>query len=248
MKTKIFQIGYRETTEPYWSDGLYDAVQVGTGATFLPHRDTECEGSIAEWNPIYCETTGMYWIWKEGSKDLDIVGQCQYRRRLKFDDAGEVEKIFNSYDCIAPVPLNGVPVWKQYAYCHDEEDLIIAESVIREKYPEYLDPWNTFIRNGRVLFYSASFVMRKEDFNDYCSFFFGFAEEFLKRKGWDTVEKALEAVGNGIAAGKRGKARGRGYQAFVLGFLNERLLTMFILSRFKADRIRTVPYYKLEGV
>lgn len=248
MRTRIFQIAHRQIDEPLWFDGLYDAVQTGSGDTFCPHRDTECEGSISALNKIYCEGTGTYWIWKEGSKDLDIVGQCQYRRRLRFKDAEEVENIFKNYDCIMPEPLRFGSVWEQYARCHSRDDMVLAEQIVNEMFPEFSEGFNTYIKRGRTLFYSSSYVMRKADFDDWCCFWFSFCDEFLKRKGWSTTEDAKAAVRAEMDAGSRGSLRGVDYQAEVLGFLGERFLTMWVLTRFERERILTVPYVKFDGV
>lgn len=245
--TKIYQIGHRSTTEPYWLNDLYDAVQVGTGDRFLPHRDTECEDSIAEWNPIYFEETGVFYVWKECPDEVDYVGITQYRRRLAFDDQQEVEKIFKNYDCILPTPLRmGCSVYYQYQFCHSQADIGLAEKIIYEKYPEFKEGWDAFVKKGNLLYYSSSYVMRRKDFDDWCSFFFGFCEEFRARKGWDTVEKAKADVKVEMDSGRRGKARGVDYQCAVFGFLQERLLTMWCRTRFQ--KIKEVPFVKFEGV
>lgn len=248
MRTRIFQISVREIEEPVWLNELYDAVQVGSGATFCPHRDSECEGSISQWNPLYYEQTGTFWVWKEGSKDLDIVGLCQYRRRLKFKDAAEVEKIFERFDCIVPEPLFLGSVYEQYARCHSRADMVLAEQIVKEKYPEFSDGFNAYIKRGNVLYYSASYVMRKKDFDDWCCFWFGFCDEFRRRRGWDTPGKAKADVQAEMDAGLRGKARGADYQGAVFGFLQERMLTMWVRTRFPRERIAEVPFVKFDGV
>ena len=247
MRTKIYQIAHREIDEPLWNDDLYDSVQVGNAEQFANHRDTECEGSIAEWNPIYYEETGTYWLWKEGSKDLDIVGQCQYRRRLKFVDQTEVEKIIKNYDCILPTPLKmNCSVYQQYCVCHSSSDMELAEKIINETFKEYSEGWDAYVKKGRVLYYSASYVMQKKDFDEWCEFFFSFCEEFLRRKGWNTPEKAKSGVEKEIKRGVRRGSRGVDYQCAVFGFLQERLLTMWVRTKFK--NIYEIPYTKFDGV
>jgi len=245
--TKIWIIGQRQTTEPYWDSDLYQPLQVGSGKTFLPVRDNTGD-NIAELNPIYCEMTGVYWIWKNA--DLtDYVGICQYRRRLPFKDAAEVENIFKSSDVIAAEPLRvGGSLYEQYARCHCRADMELTERIIREKYPEYAKGFDAYIKRSGSLFYSNGFILRRQDFLDYCDFYFGFAAEFRKRRGWDTVEKAVSDVEAEMIRGERKKSRGLGYQSFVLGFLSERMLTLFLLTRFGPKRIKTVQYKKYEGV
>lgn len=245
--TKIWILGQRETTEPYWDSDLYQPLQVGSGKTFLPVRDNTGD-NIAELNPVYCEMTGIYWIWKNA--DLtDYVGICQYRRRLQFKGAEEVEKIFKSFDAIAAEPLRlSVTPYEQYARCHNRGDIQLAEQVVKDCFPEYAKAWDEYMKKGRLLFYSNGFVMRRQDFLDYCDFYFGFAAEFRKRKCWDSVEKARSDIEGEMIRGERKKTRGLDYQSFVLGFLSERMLTLFLLTRFGLKRIKTVQYKKYEGV
>lgn len=247
MRTKIFQITHRQIDEPLWDNELYDSVQVGFNPQFANHRDTECEGSIAEWNPVYCEQTGTFWVWKEGSKDLDIVGVMQYRRRLKFVDQAEVEKIFNNYDCILPTPLKlNISVYQQYCVCHNRGDMELAEEIIKEKFKDLSEGWDAYVKNGKVLYYSSSYVMRKEDFDAWCAFYFAFAEEFIRRKGWGSVDAAKSQIRAQMNAGSRRSSRGLDYQSLVLGFLAERLLTMWVKTKFK-NRYE-MPYSKFDGV
>ena len=245
--TKIWLIGHRKTTEPYWETELYQPIQIGTGVTFLSIRDNTGD-NIAEWNKAYCEMTGVYWIWK--NTDLpDYVGICQYRRRLPFKDAAEVEKIFKSSDVIAAEPLKmGKTPYEQYSHCHNVADMETAEEVIKQKFPEYANGFDAYIKKGNTLFYSNGFVMRRQDFLDYCDFFFGFAQEFRKRRGWDTLEQEMSDIEGEMIRGERAKTRGLGYQSEVFGFMSERMLTLFLLTRFGMKRIKTIPYKKYEGV
>ena len=253
MKSKTVQIyvlGYRETTEPYPDNEIYTPLEVGSWKRKKPlfeMRDTQGD-NIGEWNPIYCEMTGIYEIYQ--NTDIpDIIGCCQYRRRLLFKDAAEVENIFKSSDAIAAEPLM-LPVapYEQYARCHNRGDMELAEQVVKDCFPEYAKAWDAYMKKGNTLFYSNGFVMRRQDFLDYCDFYFGFAEEFRKRKGWDTVEKARSDIEGEMIRGERKKTRGLDYQSFVLGFLSERMLTLFLLTRFGMQGIKTVKYQKLEGI
>lgn len=246
-RVKIWIIGHRPTTEPYWENELYQPLQVGEGKDFLTLRDNQGD-NIASWNKVYCEMTGVY----EVAKNLelpDYVGICQYRRRLQFKDSEEVEKIFESFDAIAAKPLKmGMTPFEQYAKCHNRGDIELAGRIIKDKYPEYAKGFDRHIMNGNTLFYSNGFVLRTKDFLDYCNFFFGFASKFCKRKGWDTPDKAVADIEGEMIRGERRKSRGLGYQSLVLGFLSERMLTLFLLTRFGEKRIKKVDYLKLEGV
>ena len=247
---QIYILGHRETTEPYPDNEIYTPVECAASyhqKHLFNIRDNQGD-NIGEFNKVYCEMTGVY----EVAKNLElpsIIGICQYRRRLKFGSAEEVEKVFESFDAIAAEPLKmGMSPYDQYAKCHNRGDMELVEKIIREKYPEYLKGFDRYIKNGNTLFYSNGVILRREDFLDYCGFYFGFAEEFRKRKGWDSVDKAVSDIEDEMIKGERKKTRGLSYQSLVLGFLSERLLTLFLLTRFGVERIKTVKYEKYEGV
>lgn len=243
--TRIWIIGHRHTEEPYWDNELYSPLQVGFSKNILPNRDNKGV-NIAAWNRLYAEMTGWFWVYKNA--DLtDYVGMCQYRRRLRFKDADEVENIFKSSDAIAAEPLKmGMSPRHQYESVHNPADMELAERIVKEKYPEL--KWDRVMERGRTLFYSNGVVLKRQDFLDYCDFYFGFAEEFLKRKGWDSVEKAKADIEEEMIRGERRKSRGVDYQCEVLGFLSERMLTLWLLSKYPLKRIKTVKYVKYEGV
>lgn len=81
MKAKIFLATHLDTVKPV--DPLFETVRVGSVLLSSPKTtatDSDFEDNISIKNPHYSELTLMYDIWKNRSKDYDIVGLAHYRR------------------------------------------------------------------------------------------------------------------------------------------------------------------------
>lgn len=254
---RIYIIGHRPVDYGIWNNDLYQPIQVGNNEDFCDIRDNTGD-NIAEWNPIYAENTALYWIWKNRPEGLRYVGVCQYRRRLEFKEDFDFDELFKDFDVVAGMPLMQFPsVLHQYAACHSPMDISRLNYIIEREYPEYLDSFTKYIGEGRFLFYSNGFVMRAEDFDRYCEFLFGICDRFREENGWDTPEIAEERIDQEIDEGyRRGKdghigsdgKGGNGYQHQILGFLSERILTLFICHNFAHNKTYCLPYTKYEGV
>lgn len=228
-------------------DSLYTPLQVGFNAGRLcPLRDN-VGFEISNWNQIYAEVTGIYWVWRNRPENLKYIGVCQYRRRLEFEEDTDFDKLFQEYDVVTMTPIRCVPE-RQFAMCHCREDLELAEGIVKERYPDLAGKWDRIMKLGSDLLYSNGMVMPAESFDHFCSFLFDVLEEFKGWKGWDTPNDAIEDVRKDIAEGRRRGARGLDYQAQVFGFLTERLWTFWCLASFPRDRILFLNYRKFEGV
>ncbi len=236
---------------PYgvWDNKLYTPLEVGAALRepLFELRDNTGE-NISALNVFYAENTGSYWIWKHHSKEAKYILQCQYRRRLEFDEDLDFCQFFKDYDVIvaSPLMLLNTPIYQQYANCHSEEDIRLVEEIIKEKFPEYSESFERYIKFGSFLFYSNGFVMRSEDYDRYAEWLFAILDEFRYRKGWDTEERILADISTEIKRKKRPGTRGARYQAQLGGFLSERLLTLYILHNFDKKRIMCRDYKKFE--
>lgn len=60
-------------------DNLYIPLHVGKkGKKDLGYLGDDTGDNISEFNPYYCELTGVYWAWK--NLDYDYLGLVHYRR------------------------------------------------------------------------------------------------------------------------------------------------------------------------
>lgn len=171
----------------------YEPIEVGAALRdqhlgFL--RDDEGENISAK-NKNYCELTAYYWIWKN-AKD-DIVGLCHYSRYFSKRRADtspqfyltvpEIEKILNKYDVILPEHF----YWRKHnvatGYDSGEgflKDLDTIRHIIDELYPDYTKLYDNILTRKEAS-YCNMVIMRKGDFDQYCTWLFNILGEAEKR-------------------------------------------------------------------
>ena len=240
---RIYVFGYNKTEYELPDNELYTPIQCGSlepgKERWLAIGDGDSLDNISDMNHFYAETSGTYWVWKNYPKDLRYIGQCQYRRWLWFDENFDFDEIFSNADAIMPRPYKmGCDIRSHYRACHNIKDLEAMESVVKECYPEYFNGFEAIV-NGNVLYYSAGFVMRTEDFERYCSFLFGALSEFRNRLGFvdmDAVDAHVrQAFENGDYIDPENKEIS--YQKLIGGFMAERLLSTFVITEFKRQML-----------
>lgn len=162
--------------------------------------------NISDKNKEYCELTGLYWAWKNDRSDY--VGLSHYRRKFILSDE-EIESIFsNNIDIVVTVPvLNLDTVKGQYIKDHSENDWNVLAQAINKLSPEYLSALET-VGNGEFYFAYNMFIAKREVFDDYCEWLFTILK-YCK----DKIGKKIDT-----------------YQNRYVGFLAERLLTVYIVK------------------
>ncbi|WP_419822129.1 DUF4422 domain-containing protein [Anoxybacterium hadale] len=157
--------------------------------------------NLSKCNRSYCELTAQYWAWKNDY--ADFYGFFHYRRYFSFskksprpyiirkqpDDVtltelgfaeNQMRKLIESADVIAPLAENMyINVKEQYRTTehHDLRDLELIKEIIAKQYPEYLAAADKYL-SGNLFYFCNMFIMRKEIFNQYCSWLFSILEEF----------------------------------------------------------------------
>ncbi|MDX9882596.1 MAG: DUF4422 domain-containing protein [Prolixibacteraceae bacterium] len=216
--------------------------------------------SISEKNKYFSELTGIYWAWKNTSHT--ITGSCHYRRyftarqepflyrlkRILYFSTGlykkrygliytrrinrfakhiltddEIKLIFSEYDAIFPVRRKlRYSVREHFRRYHREEDLDLLADIIGKKHPGYMPAFEQ-VMSGNRLFANNMFVLKKEDHERFMEWWFDLLFEFEKR-----IDKAFY----------------QGYQQRIMGFLAERLLTVW--AYHQTFRIKELPviYFK----
>lgn len=197
----------------------------------------------------FCELSRFYYIWKNVELKA-YVGINHYRRFFDFNGNSaieplpDIEKIFeNGTDVILPDPWNIGNIALNYKVCHNINDLGICVGIIKDKFPEYIETTEKVLNNGFFL-QGNMFVMRKEDFNEYCEFMFGVLLDYCKIAGIDYCSDASFTAhvqnnlgqyikyGNGIGSKVS-------YQSRICSFLSERLTTIFMLKKFDPSKWKT---------
>lgn len=241
---KIYILAYKPVKYGIPEDSVLTPLQVGDKETFLKLRDNIGD-NISSMNGLYVENTGTYWIWKN-APEVDYIGQMQYRRRFPFNEKTDFDKIFSKCEVIACRPLRGgkMTLREQYYCFHDKDDIILMEEIIKDKFPDLYEITEKIL-DSRMLYYSNGFVMRRDDYLDYCKFLFTILDEFRKRRGWVDMRSVYDSVIDDIRNGRRAHKVGVKYQSQVFGFLSERIWTIYLLSHFKT--IYEVKYQLMEN-
>lgn len=251
---QIYILGHKPLEYGYWDNSLYTPLQVGAAFNpqFLPVTDNTGD-NIGNWNKVFAECSGTYWLWKN-VKNLKYICQCQYRRRIFFEEDTDFDKIFNEYDAICTQPLNmGISVYSQLKHCHSSELAELFEKTVKELYPEMSESFDKYVKKSGVLFYSNSFGLRKEDFGKYAEFMTNVVFEVIRRIGCNDWTEVRKYIDNEMKAGRTRNTNGLGadkgvldYQQQIGAFLSERLYTLWVRHTF--DKILIVPYTKFENV
>lgn len=249
---QIYELVYKSIDYPLDDNKLYTPLQVGASRTkndIVPTKDNTGI-NISSFNNFYSETTGTYWIWKNVSKSLDYVGQCQYRRRLLLQEDTDFKSILGKDKIIVNAPLMfGKTLKSHMEMVHPQIDTKILSEIISQKFSEYMDSYTKNFVNGNVLFYSTSYVMPVERFNEYCNFLFGVLGYYSDYFGLDdpnTLRRYVEKkISESIYLLKNTDIN---YQSLIGGFLQERLASIYILKTFKDNEILTKDFTLMEGL
>ena len=268
---KIFSLCYDKKEFEFLDDSVITPLQVGSarGVDVCELKDNTGI-NISGYNFFFIENTGTFWIWKN-INDAKYKGQMQYRRPLSgVTEEMNFEEIFSNYDVITcepfhhpshktptkeePMIISADTVEQGYAFSNCIDDLYILEMVIKRLYPEYMDSYEKYIKNGPNLYYSNGFIMKSEDFDRYSEFLFNCLNGYLRLANIKSQKDLVEHVQYNIEVGKYPRypnikavtAEGIRWQCSIGGFLSERLWTLWLLHNFNEDKIYKTPYIKME--
>lgn len=184
--------------------------------------------NISTRNNEYCELTAIYWAWKNSTAD-EYVGLMHYRRFLDFEGAFDSEKAevfvgefdINRYvnhaseivsstsaDIFVPKPFKMTQtVWDNYCTGHQEQDLCAVREILKDGSPAIFEAFEETLASKEI-YLGNIFLMKRNLFNEYCEWLF------------DVLEK-LEKL-------KLNREYYSPYQSRYLGFIAERLLTVYV--------------------
>ena len=261
MKTKILIATHK--LESVVDNEIFRPVQVGSAINQYTINKSYIKDNtgdnISDKNSTFNELTAIYWAWKN-LKDEEVFGLMHYRRflnlfytkpfyknvkkdimkqvksdnkkLLKLNNVKQVtqktDALLAKYDIITANPiycsLNKKPISiaEDYIEYHLVEDWNICMDVIKEHFPEYKKSIETHLYKGNQLYYGNIFIAKKEWFDAFCHWLFTILFE---------VEKRITLSEDP-------------YQKRVIGFLSERLFTLYVLHhQFK---IKSYPIFYVE--
>lgn len=216
----------------------------------VSHYDNDGE-NISDNNRSYCELTATYWAWK--NLKADYYGLFHYRRYLSFGSEQKTDpfasrayptvpaaledidlteetmrKVIEAHDIILPrkedIRRNNESstIYDQYEERHNISDLDYCIDFIKEHYPD-IAPYTETLHTSVGYFYNM-FIMKKELFEEYCSFIF-------------------DVLGNFEANNDISQYNVQQYR--VTGYLAERLTNVFIQyllgqDKYKVKELQTI--------
>lgn len=192
------------------------------------------------WNELkgsfYSEIMSYFYIAKNYPLK-DYVGFCHYRKYWEFmDKIPDIEYLISKYGVITARRLSMKKIIKkQYAFCHNIEDLYIIGGILAEKYPSYVDSWNEFLNDNKLFPYNM-FIMKREEFLEYIKFMENILDEFVniigkdvEKRIYDNYEKYMKDFSPNNEVW---------YQYRIGGYLAERLTNVWLLKNH--DKIGTI--------
>ena len=194
-------------------------IQVGaalTGKRICEVRDNTGD-HISEKNREYCELTALYWIWKNTSSQY--AGLCHYRRHFELNEVLLDQLCKSEVDVAVTVPILNFPSVKEvYSQDHVKQDWEIMMEAIGILQPKYQKAAEE-VETGIYYYGYNMFFARKEIVDDYCSWLFpilAYCESHCEKKEDP-------------------------YQNRYIGFLAERLLTIYLKGhegKYKVVHVR----------
>ena len=197
-------------------------IQVGAELTDVRVADVlDNRGeNISKKNVNYCETTALYWMWKnrleDKSTDVKYFGLAQYRRMFTFADE-DIRRIFtNDVDVVLPYPMPYEPDINAHhnRYLKDV-DWNAMLTALCELYPEYARAFEDILKQQFMYNYNVIFA-KKEVLKDYCAWLFPILER--------TEELSIP----------KGSERADRY----IGYMAETLETLYFM--YNADKLKIV--------
>ncbi len=195
-KVKLFVCTHKDYQMP--KDELYIPLHVGADSNknktdFIKDNTGD---NISIKNPNFCELTGLYWIWKN-EKDLDYKGIVHYRRYFTVDkkkyktedekfqhvlSTEEINGLLENTDILLTKQRNYYieNLYNHYKHTMYVEPLDMAGEIIKEKYPEYSQEFDKLHKRKKAHMFNM-FIMKKEYFDEYCTWMFDILFELEKR-------------------------------------------------------------------
>ena len=224
-KIGIYVVSHKEFDRPPMLDNGYHTIWVGSNAYRFKGLKDNVGDNIASINPVINECTAIYWLWKNCHDNY--IGICHYRRFFLYErDVGksfdnilgseEAISYLDEYDIIVSEPsvlyqFNGV---KKIMTCAVNPEAVnkgvsIIRKCLRERQPDYLDLFEK-VMSGVMMFPCNMMVTPKRIFDKYAEWLFSFLID---------------------AAKKFNPAPYDDYSKRIIGFIAERMLTVWLLKQ-----------------
>ena len=237
-KIMIYVAAHKPASKIWGDDKGLRFIHVGSALS--QHQIKDCVrddtgDNISKKNPLYCELTAHYWIWKNDNTH-SYVGLCHYRRFLSKHEYAlnsksnllssyTVEEMLNGVDIILPTPKRKSEKNSLYDTIENLEKDPSYKSLkiaIQKVAPDYLAELEAVFMDKKMSFGNI-LVTSKKLFDDYSAWLFSI----------------LDQVERDYASEKRE------IEPRLMGFLSEWLLNVWV--RHNNLRVRYVPVHATES-
>ncbi len=122
----------------------------------------------------------------------------------------EIYSLMNEYDAILPqVRKLKYTVETHYRRYHDIKDLVLLESILKERHPDYLEAFQS-VMSSKQLYANNMFILKDENYQEFMAWWFDILFEFERRIDLTNYTD---------------------YQKRILGFIAERLLNIWFMKK-----------------
>ena len=229
MTTKMFVCTHKPTVLPS-EDTVFAPLQVGAAANGrIGILSDDTGDNISAKNCFYGELTGLYWLWKN-CKGVDVIGICHYRRFFFKEDgelmlASDFEKALEDCDMLlADAVESGATNYEGFTSAHRAIYLEQTGEVIKKICPEYFPAFEEHLQ-GHISYAGNLAVMRKDTFDEYCSWLFPIffeLEKIVDLSGLDDYHRRLYGFISELMMPVFAKAKGLIIKAGHIGFTEEK--------------------------
>ena len=199
------------------------------------------KGKLYNLKRAYSEISQLYYIYslyKHGTITSDYIGLNHYRRYFKFKDSiPDIDEIFKNYDVILDSPYfmkNGMR--SQFCECHICQNYDQVLEIIKDIRPEYYQA-ALEANNIKYINFCNLFIMKKNDFLNYCKFMFDILFEFDRRNNFTSDDDVLNYVSKFYNINKTKNNETVIYQSRLQAFLSERIGNIYYYKNFKRKKI-----------
>ena len=175
-------------------------------------------------------------IYKNGEISSIYIGINHYRRYFSFlDDIPDLDDIFKEYDVILSNKfyVKEGSLKENYYKRHLKNNYDEMIEIIKNKRPEYYQA-AIEASNSPIFFPWNIFIMKKQDFLNYCEFIFEILFEFDKRHNFNKQKDVEEYTK------KYFQEKDVLYQQRIQAFLSERISTIFHCQYFNFSKIKII--------
>jgi hypothetical protein len=170
--------------------------------------------NISHKNDIMSELTALYWIWKNSTQEY--LGLCHYRRFFDLEVEPIKKILLKDYIIVPDRMILSRSIKDQYIVSHTQDEWNVMMESIREHAPHYYAA-ALQVFAGNVLYPFNMFICSRYFLDSYCTWLF-------------PILASIEAK---VDVSNKDK-----YQKRYLGFLAERLFTLYIL--YNGNRVKEV--------